>query len=54
MLAMLGRHELANMMAEDRSAEIVCNFCRERYEVGHEELVRIAGAIDGGGTRGEA
>ncbi len=54
MLAMLGRHELANMMAEDRSAEIVCNFCRERYEVGHEELVRIAGALDGGGTRGEA
>ena len=54
MLAMLGRHELANMMAEDRSAEIVCNFCRERYEVPHEELVRIAGAIDGGGSRGEA
>jgi molecular chaperone Hsp33 len=54
MLAMLGRQELASMMAEDRSAEIVCNFCRERYEVGHEELMRIAGAIDGGGTRGEA
>jgi molecular chaperone Hsp33 len=54
MLAMLGRHELANMMAEDRSAEIVCNFCRERYEVAHEELVRIAGSLDGGGTRGEA
>jgi molecular chaperone Hsp33 len=55
MLAMLGRQELANMMAEERSAEIVCNFCRERYEVPHEELMRIAGALDGGGsTRGEA
>jgi molecular chaperone Hsp33 len=54
MLAMLGRTELASMMAEDRSAEIVCNFCRERYEVPHEELMRIAGSIDGGGSRGEA
>ena len=55
MLAMLGRQELANMMAEDKPTEIVCNFCRERYEVPHEELARIAGAgLDGGGSRGEA
>ena len=55
MLAMLGQKELAQMMAEDRTAEIVCNFCRERYAIPHEELMRIAGALTTAApTRGEA
>ncbi len=53
MLAMLGKNELAGMLAENRSAEIVCNFCRERYEVDMQELTRIAQAVEGAG-RGDA
>jgi molecular chaperone Hsp33 len=41
MLRMLGERDLAAMIAEGQAAEIVCNFCRERYEVSMDELEKL-------------
>jgi redox-regulated HSP33 family molecular chaperone len=37
-LALLGGAELASMIVEDGKAEVVCEFCRERYEFSEGEL----------------
>ncbi|HEY2898969.1 MAG TPA: Hsp33 family molecular chaperone HslO [Polyangia bacterium] len=37
-LALLGNAELASMIVEDGKAEVVCEFCRERYEFSEGEL----------------
>jgi molecular chaperone Hsp33 len=40
-LALLGPDELRAMVREDGGAEVTCDFCRERYEIGRAELERI-------------
>jgi molecular chaperone Hsp33 len=36
-----GRDEIADLAAEQERADVLCEFCRERYEFGREELERI-------------
>jgi molecular chaperone Hsp33 len=38
----LGREELENVLQNEKKAEITCEFCRQRYVVGEEELRSIA------------
>ncbi|HXI57886.1 MAG TPA: Hsp33 family molecular chaperone HslO [Polyangia bacterium] len=40
-LALLGGAELASMIVEDGKAEVICNFCRERYDFSEAELETI-------------
>jgi molecular chaperone Hsp33 len=40
-LALVGAAELRAMLDEDGGAEVTCNFCRERYRIGREELMRM-------------
>jgi len=37
-LALLGEAELAEMILDDGKAEVICNFCRARYEFDEAEL----------------
>ena len=37
----MGREELQRVLESDRRAEVVCEFCGERYEIGEEELRAI-------------
>jgi molecular chaperone Hsp33 len=37
-LALLGSKELAAMMVEDGKAEVICNFCRARYDFSDADL----------------
>jgi molecular chaperone Hsp33 len=41
MLAMLGTIDLDEMIAEDKPAEVVCNYCNTRYQIGRHELEQI-------------
>ena len=41
MLQLLGTVDLDEMIAEDKPAEITCNFCNARYEISRDELERI-------------
>ena len=38
----LGREELANVLENEKRAEITCEFCRQHYVIGEEELRSIA------------
>jgi molecular chaperone Hsp33 len=40
-LALLGQAELSDMILEDGRAEVICNFCRARYEFTEAELETI-------------
>ena len=40
-LTLLGPAELATMILDDGQAEVICNFCRERYEFSAAELEGI-------------
>ena len=40
-LALLGEAELAAMILDDGKAEVICNFCRARYEFDETELEMI-------------
>ena len=40
-LAMLGGADLSAMILDDGRAEVICNFCRARYEFDEAELERI-------------
>jgi redox-regulated HSP33 family molecular chaperone len=40
----MGREELLRVLESDRRAEVVCEFCAERYEIGEDE---IRGILDG-------
>ena len=37
----LGRNEIAGLAAKQERADVLCEFCRERYEFSREELERI-------------
>jgi molecular chaperone Hsp33 len=41
MLALLGTVDLDEMIAEGKPAEVLCNFCNTRYQIGRAELERI-------------
>ncbi len=41
MLQLLGTVDLDEMIAEDKPAEVVCNYCNTRYQIGRSELERI-------------
>lgn len=34
----MGREEIQAVLAEERRAEVICEFCAERYEIGEDEL----------------
>jgi redox-regulated HSP33 family molecular chaperone len=38
---MLGPAEIGSMVIEDGKAEVICNFCRARYDFDDAELERI-------------
>ena len=40
-LALLGDAELSSMILDDGKAEVICNFCRARYDFDDAELERI-------------
>jgi molecular chaperone Hsp33 len=48
MLAMLGTVDLDEMIAENKPAEVVCNYCNTRYQVGRSELEQIRARVAGG------
>jgi molecular chaperone Hsp33 len=45
-LALLGQAEVAMMLIEDGRAEVICNFCRARYEFSAEDLEIIRRDLD--------
>ena len=45
MLELLTAEQLEAMIDEDGGAEVTCDFCRERYEVGVDELSAIRETI---------
>jgi molecular chaperone Hsp33 len=47
-LRLLGTIDLDEMIAEDKPAEVVCNFCNTRYHLGRTELERIRAQAAGG------
>jgi molecular chaperone Hsp33 len=48
MLKLLSTVDLDEMIADDRPAEITCNFCNTRYEIERRELEKIRAEIAGG------
>jgi molecular chaperone Hsp33 len=48
MLKLLSTVDLDEMIAEDRPAEITCNFCNARYQIDRSELEVIRAEIAGG------
>ena len=44
-VAALGEKELSDIIKEDGKAEIICNFCNEKYEFTKEELLSIYESI---------
>lgn len=48
MLALLGTVDLDEMIAEDKPAEVVCNYCNTRYQIGRTELEKIRARVAGG------
>jgi molecular chaperone Hsp33 len=48
MLALLGTVDLDEMIAEDKPAEVVCNYCNTRYQIHRPELERIRARVAGG------
>jgi molecular chaperone Hsp33 len=47
-LALLGTVDLDEMIAEDKPAEVVCNFCNMHYQIGRTELEQIRARVAGG------
>jgi molecular chaperone Hsp33 len=46
LLAMLGTKELDEMIAENKPAEVVCNYCSTKYRVERPELERLRAVAD--------
>jgi molecular chaperone Hsp33 len=45
-LALLGQSELAAMILDDGKAEVICNFCRARYDFSETDLETIRRDLD--------
>jgi molecular chaperone Hsp33 len=45
MLKLLSTVDLDEMIAEDKPAEVTCNFCNQRYEIRRSELERIRALV---------
>jgi molecular chaperone Hsp33 len=45
MLALLGTVDLDEMIAEDKPAEVVCNYCNTRYQIHRPELEKIRARV---------
>ena len=43
----LGRDGIADVLAREGQAAVTCEFCRRRYLISAEELVELAGRLDG-------
>ena len=48
-LAILGSDDLAAMILDDGKAEVICNFCRARYDFDDKDLERIRRQATGAG-----
>lgn len=48
MLALLGTVDLDEMIADDKPAEVVCNYCNTPYRIARPELERIRARVAGG------
>lgn len=48
MLALLGTVDLDEMIAENKPAEVVCNYCNTRYQIARPELEQIRARVAGG------
>jgi molecular chaperone Hsp33 len=46
----MGREELERVLASDRRAEVVCEFCGARYDVDEAALREILGGSPGSGS----
>jgi molecular chaperone Hsp33 len=46
----MGREELLRVLESDRRAEVVCEFCAERYEIGEDEIRGILDDSPGSGA----
>lgn len=46
-LQLLGVVDLDEMIAENKPAEVVCNFCNMRYQIGRTDLERIRAEVAG-------
>ena len=46
-VSVLGREGILEILAGERQAVVSCEFCRQRYVIGEEELLRIARRLDG-------
>jgi redox-regulated HSP33 family molecular chaperone len=45
MLALLGTVDLDEMIAENKPAEVVCNYCNTRYQIHRPELEKIRARV---------
>ncbi|MBT8421977.1 MAG: Hsp33 family molecular chaperone HslO [Gammaproteobacteria bacterium] len=47
MLRMLGPHELVDLVSEQNTVEVRCEFCNQAYEVGSERVFAMAAELSG-------
>lgn len=45
-LISIGKHELSQIIKEDKSAEIGCQFCNSKYQYTEEELLELLNSIE--------
>jgi molecular chaperone Hsp33 len=45
-ISSLGNHEIEDMLAKDRGAELVCHFCNEAYQISEDELSEMLVVAD--------
>ena len=48
LLKLLGTVDLDEMIAENKPAEVICNFCNTHFRVERPELERIRSEVAGG------
>ena len=46
----MGREELQRVLESDRQAEVVCEFCGARYEIGEDAIREILDGSPGSGS----
>lgn len=46
-VSVLGREGILEILAEERQAVVSCEFCRQRYVIGEEDLLGIARRLAG-------